>query len=189
MMSSKQIIFIVCIFSIIGVIGIYLFTGKTAPGPTSSIDNNGRQAAAPASSHEVVHLYFADKDSGFLVAEKRSLALQTDLNEFGKAVCDALIAGPQTNLLRTLPVKTACRAFYVTPDRTAFVDFSSSIRDDHPGGIKSELISVYSIVNTLTLNSPEIDAVKILVQGREAPTLAGHIALQSPFKANMLLIR
>jgi len=41
----------------------------------------------------------------------------------------------------------------------------------------------------LILNIPEIDAVKILIDGRDAMTLAGHIDLRFPFKANMLLVR
>jgi len=34
-----------------------------------------------------------------------------------------------------------------------------------------------------------VQRVQILIDGNEAPTLAGHIDLQLPFKANMLLIR
>jgi hypothetical protein len=36
---------------------------------------------------------------------------------------------------------------------------------------------------------PEVEAVKILINGDESATLAGHIDLQVPVKANMLLIR
>ncbi len=45
------------------------------------------------------------------------------------------------------------------------------------------------MVNSLVLNVPEIERVQILIAGNEAPTLAGHIDLQLPVKANMLLIR
>ena len=52
-----------------------------------------------------------------------------------------------------------------------------------------ELLTIYSIVNSLILNVPNIKAVKILINGNEAKTLAGHIDLQTAIKANMLLIR
>jgi hypothetical protein len=50
-------------------------------------------------------------------------------------------------------------------------------------------MTIFSIVNSLILNIPEVDAVKILIEGRESMTLAGHIDLRSSFKANLLLIR
>jgi hypothetical protein len=45
------------------------------------------------------------------------------------------------------------------------------------------------VVNTLILNIPQIDRVKILVDGNETSTLAGHIDLQYPAKAYMLIVR
>jgi hypothetical protein len=66
---------------------------------------------------------------------------------------------------------------------------SKEIKEKHPGGSRSELMTIYTIVNSLILNIPEIDAVKILIEGCESMTLAGHIDTRFPFKANMLLIR
>mgnify|MGYP003565306139 CR=1 FL=1 len=109
--------------------------------------------------------------------------------EFGKIIINALIDGPQEGLMRTIPSGTILRALYVTQDGTAYVDISDAIKDAHPGGIKSELFTIYSIVNTIILNIPGIDAVKILIEGRESMTLAGHIDLRFPFKAVMLFIR
>ena len=45
------------------------------------------------------------------------------------------------------------------------------------------------MVNSLVLNVPQIDRVQLLIDGNQAPTLAGHIDLQIPVKADMLLIR
>ena len=51
------------------------------------------------------------------------------------------------------------------------------------------MMTIWSIVNTLVLNVPEIEAVKILIGGGEAETLAGHIDLSRPLRANMPLVR
>ena len=59
----------------------------------------------------------------------------------------------------------------------AYVDFSSTISANHPGGMVNEQATVYSIVNSLTYNLPEIRQVKILVGGAEKETLAGHCLL------------
>jgi spore germination protein GerM len=153
------------------------------------IEEKNRITDTEHSKKSIVHLYFSDKDNSFLKAETRDLFHSDKLEEFGKNIVEALIEGPRTGLMRTIPAGTTLKAFYITRDGTAYVDLSETIRDAHPGGVKSELLTIYSIVNSLTLNIPEIDAVKILVSGKEAITLAGHIDGRFPFKANMLLIR
>jgi spore germination protein GerM len=137
----------------------------------------------------IVHLYFSDRENSFLIAENRHILNQDDPIALGTQIMHALLMGPQKALARTIPEKTKLKAFYLVPDNIAFVDLSVEIMDDHPGGAKSELLTIYSIVNSLILNIPEIEAVKLLIDGRETSTLAGHIDLRSPFKANMMLIR
>jgi hypothetical protein len=153
------------------------------------VERNTRIIETKQSKNPVVHLYFSDKENSFLKAETRDLFHSDNPVEFGKNIVEALIEGPRTGLMRTIPADTTLKAFYISRDGTAYVDMSDTIRDAHPGGVKSELFSIYSMVNSLTLNIPEIDAVKILISGKEAMTLDGHIDVRFPFKANMLLIR
>lgn len=140
-------------------------------------------------ANPVVHLYFADRNNSFLKAEGRDMMHSNDPTGTGKAIVEALIEGPRTGLMRTIPEGTTLKAFYITRNGTAYVDLSETLKDSHPGGVKSELFTIFSIVNSLILNIPEIDTVKILIGGREMMTLDGHIDLRFPFKANMLLIR
>jgi len=42
------------------------------------------------------------------------------------------------------------------------------------------LLTIYTIVNALTVNVPTIRAVQILIEGREVDTLAGHVDLRRP---------
>jgi spore germination protein GerM len=137
----------------------------------------------------VVHLYFSDEENSFLTAEKRVFFNADRPAEFGKIIIEALIEGPRKGLVRTIPTGTKLRALYITQERIAFVDFSDTVKEGDPGGVKSELLTIFSIVNSLVLNMPQVDAVKILINGNESMTLAGHVDLRFPFKANMLLIR
>ncbi len=138
---------------------------------------------------EATHLYFSDQDERFLKAEQRGLPIYKTTLKNARAVIEALISGPKGNLSRTIPEETKLLAIYFAPDRTAYVDFDEAITEKHPGGSASELLTIYSVVNTLTLNFSEIDNVKILIRGRERKTLAGHVSIQQPFSANLLLIR
>lgn len=143
----------------------------------------------PISSQAVVHLYFGNQDNRQLKAEKRTLPSTEDLTEFGRSILTALIQGPQSDLTPTLPKGTELKAFFIAEDRTAYADFNTALSQNHPGGTQSELLTVYSIVNSLQLNINQIEAVKILIAGREPETLAGHVCLQSAHNANMLLIQ
>jgi len=136
-----------------------------------------------------VHLYFASRNSYFLMAEQRAVLHSDDPVGLADTIVNALINGPQKGLLQTIPADTRLKALYITPDGTCYVDLSEAVRNNHPGGSKSELLTIYSMVNSLVLNVPEIERVQILIEGNQAPTLAGHIDLQLPVKADMLLIR
>ena len=137
----------------------------------------------------VAHLYFKDPHSDFLNAENRILTWRKDPVERGTALVHALLDGPLKGLIPTLPKDTRLRALYITGDGIAYVDLSREISKGHPGGCHTEMLTIYSLVNTLILNVPEINAVKLLLEGDESFTLAGHLDIRYPLTANMLLVR
>jgi len=136
-----------------------------------------------------VHLYFVDVGKAFLVAEERVLPRLENPSAMGGLIINELIQGPAGEGIPTMPSQTTLNAFYVTPDGVAYVDLSGGIRELHPGGSETELFTLFSIVNTLTLNIPEIRMAKLLIDGEESATLAGHIDIRHPYKANMLMVR
>jgi spore germination protein GerM len=184
-------------YSAIGVVAIcvaaagllaYRYGGLWLVDTTKTAETRPRRFL-PKAAKAKVHLYFSDEDQRFLMAEDRTVAQPDSVVERARSLVRALIEGPNGTLLRTVPAETRLLAIYVTQDRVAYVDFDRAISEKHPGGTFSELLTIFSIVNTLTLNIAEIRAVKILIQGREAKTLAGHIDIQSPFRPNMLMIK
>ena len=68
------------------------------------------------------------------------------------------------------------------------MDLDATVRIKHAGGSMQELLTVYSLVNTLLVNLPTASAVQILIDGREADTLAGHVDLRRPLRKNESLI-
>jgi spore germination protein GerM len=191
MMMAKHHIGYLAFASIVG-IGVLLLVMVMRSDDArvqSKFKKTVRPATAVQSQTTLVHLYFSDKDNQFLMAENRVLQISEDPEFLARSIIEALIKGPQQGLARTLPAATAVRTIFVTPEGICFVDLTSAITESHPGGIQAELLTIYSIVNSLVLNVPKIKAVKILINGNEAKTLAGHIDLQTAIKANMLLIR
>lgn len=174
------------------VLGCLIFFLVTACDEGQQPAYIGQEAAdtQPTQNGKVVlHLYFADQKGAYLTAEDMVVARPDGTKALAIAIVEALIDGPQKALTRTLPQGTALRAFHLVENGTAYVDLSKEIKENHPGGARSELMTIYSLVNSIVLNMPEVAAVKLLIDGQEEATLAGHIDLRYPFKANMLLIR
>jgi hypothetical protein len=55
--------------------------------------------------------------------------------------------------------------------------------DTHPSGLATEMLTVRSMVATLHANLPRIVAVRFLVEGQPAQTLAGHADLSHIYSA------
>ena len=77
---------------------------------------------------------------------------------------------------------------YVSDRNEAFVDLDATVRAKHPGGSMNELFTVYTIVNAITTNLPDVQSVQLLIDGREVDTLAGHVDLRRPLRKNEALI-
>jgi hypothetical protein len=69
------------------------------------------------------------------------------------------------------------------------VDLSAEVVRAHPGGSLNELLTVYAIVNAVAANLPAVRRVQILVDGKEADTIAGHVDLRRPLTRNDSLVR
>ena len=123
-----------------------------------------------------VNLYFSDSQAMYLVAEKRKISQAPSLAR--QAVVE-LIKGPESSdLYPTIPEGTQVNEVYIVDD-IVYIDLSEEIFKNHPGGSSGELMTVYSIVNTLT-EIPMIKGVQILVEGNEMKSLVGHIDISMP---------
>jgi len=123
-----------------------------------------------------VNLYFSDSQAMYLVPEKRKIP-QT--NSLAKQVVVELIKGPDSSdLYSTIPEGTRVNEVYIADD-IVYVDLSEEVFKNHPGGSSGELMTVYSIVNSLTEISP-IKGVQILVEGNERNSLVGHVDISMP---------
>ncbi|NPV54029.1 MAG: hypothetical protein HPY71_10955 [Firmicutes bacterium] len=112
-----------------------------------------------------------------------------DVRRKATYIIKELISGPagESVLSPTIPKGTSLRELWIAPDGVAHVDFSSELSKNHWGGSRSEELTVYSIVNSLT-ELPDIKKVQILIEGRKGSTVAGHIILDTPFERDEGLI-
>lgn len=144
---------------------------------------------SPPQEMKIVKLYFSESTGKRLVSEERKIIASPQIGQEAKLILKELIEGPKDSSLNpTLPSETQIRAVYVKDD-CFYVDLSSSLKEKHPGGSTGELLTIYSIVNTLLENFPSQSQVQILIQGNPAETLAGHIDIRNPLSKNFSVVK
>jgi sporulation and spore germination protein len=151
-------------------------------------------AAAAASAvasvpHIIATLYYANADGQSLAAIKREVPLADGVLAQGRQIIQSQLEAAPMPYVSVVPAGTTLRAFYVTDRGDAFVDFSPEISTAHPGGSTTELLTVYALVNAVTTNLSSVQRVQILIGGKEANTLAGHVDLRRPFERDTSLIK
>ena len=132
-----------------------------------------------------VNLYFSDSQAMYLIPEKRKIP---QIPSLARQAVNELIKGPEnSNFYPTIPEGTQVNEVYIADD-IVYIDLSEEIFENHPGGSSGELMTVYSIVNTLTEISP-IKGVQILVGGNEKNSLVGHIDISMPLRRDEYWIK
>lgn len=134
-------------------------------------------------------LYYASSDGQALVPVRREVPLAEGIVPQGREILAMQLQPAPAPYVSVIPEGTTLRAFYVTERGDAFVDISPDVSTKHPGGSFTELLTVYAIVNAVTANLPTIQRVQILIDGREADTLAGHVDLRRPLQQDVTLVR
>ncbi|TYO97138.1 sporulation and spore germination protein [Geothermobacter ehrlichii] len=135
-----------------------------------------------------VLVYFGSPEGDLLQSETRQIPDCEDERECLKETLEVLIAGSQTDLLSVLPAKTRILGVELKDDLVT-IDFSREFVDAHPGGSRSELLTVYAVVDTLSVNFPYVRQVRFKIEGHPADTIKGHVDLRMPVVADFRYTR
>jgi hypothetical protein len=116
-------------------------------------------------------LYFPDNNAEKLHLELREL-LVTNAGT-ARAAVEGLIEGPLSNLQPSIPDGTQLLDISIL-NGVCTVDFSQAFVDNHISGSSNDLMTVYSIVNTLT-EFNTIDKVQFLIEGKTGATFGNIV--------------
>jgi len=134
-------------------------------------------------------LYFADESSDYFIKEFRSISSVKNPEKMSEVLLNELIKGPEAKGVRTIPEQTRLLDIELLNDGLIIVDLSKEFTEHHPGGSSTEIMTVYSIVNTLTTNIKDVRMVRIIQEGSRLNTIAGHIDCNKTFYPDLKLIR
>src|SRR5690606_16153798 len=153
---------------------------RPAPGQTAT--SLPGDPASPDARRIHASLFYVAPSGDALIAVDREVPYAASPTAQARAIVSAQLAAAPEGHLSAVPPGAEVRALFLTSRNEAFVDISAALVANHPGGSLNEALTVYAIVNALTVNLPDIDAVQLLIEGREVDTLRGHIDLRAPLQ-------
>jgi spore germination protein GerM len=197
--TVRRIALVVAAAAVAGLFGWGLMTAlgrflrSTTPPETAGVETPAPPPPAPPGEEPVPRikatLFFVSEDGQRLSPVEREVPLAQGPVAQARALLEALFgAEPPSGLSSAIPAGTVLRGLFISQRNEAFVDLDPAVRAKHSGGSMQELLTVYCIVNTLAVNVPSVEDVQILIGGKEADTLAGHVDLRRPLRKNESLI-
>lgn len=155
--------------------------GRAAATPVASTDT--RPVAPPvAGPTEQVSLFVAYDDVGVLHAQLARIPLPAFRQQRAEELLRALLAiYLDKSSPHPLPRGSDIRSVYLVDPGLAVIDFNAAFADGHRSGVLEEELTIASLIQTLSANIPGILRVKILVEGKQRETLAGHADISEFF--------
>jgi hypothetical protein len=163
------------------VLGFYVLNEKRKAEDQQRRVADNRPVAPPvAGTPQRVVLVIAYDEEGVLRRRSATVVLPEDralrAREVLRALVNEYVKKPSPH---PLAEGSDIKDVYLFQGNLAVIDTTAAFADAHPSGIYVESLSIVSMVDTLAANVPGITRVKILVEGKERETLAGHADLMS----------
>ena len=160
-------------------LGIYAWHVRKTARATPVASTDTRPLAPPvAGPTERVTLYVADDEDGTLRPQSAQIPMPSGRQQRAEELLRALLSiYLDKSSPHVLGAGSDVRSVYLVDPGVAVVDLNSAFADTHRSGVLVEELTVTSLIHTISENTPGVLKVKILVDGKERDTLAGHADL------------
>lgn len=183
-MISRQLAISAAVLAIAALcMGLFVWHMRGRGTQTEYSSADARPVAPPAAGPtEPVTLYLADDATGSI----RPLEIRIALPEGRQQRAEELLRALMIQYLgkdptHSLGAGSEVRDVYLVDPGLVVIDLNEAFADSHHSGVLVEELTVLSLVKTLSANIPGILQVKILVNGAERETLAGHADLADSY--------
>lgn len=168
----------VLLIAVLG-LSIYALHVRRSAVSTPVASTDTRPLAPPvAGPTERVTLYVAHDDDGSLRAEAALIPLPSGRQQRAEELLRTLLSHYlDKSSPHPLGSGADIRSVFLVDPGVAVIDVNSAFADTHRSGVLVEELTVASLIHTVSANTPGILRVKILVDGKERDTLAGHADL------------
>lgn len=177
----SRALFITVIVLLIGVLalGVYAMHLKHQFEQTTQAVTEAKPVAAPVNgTSATIAIYVPDDSDGTLTREDITVLLPSDPAGRAREILRTLITECQKkDSNHPLPPDADIKEVFFPSPNLAVIDSNAAFAEGHPSGILVEELTLAAFARTLAINMPEVKQFKLLVDGKERETLAGHIDL------------
>lgn len=145
----------------------------------AEVRGNTQPVAPPAAGpSEQATLYVAYDDVGTLRPTVVRIPLPAGRQERAEELLQALVdLYLDKSSPHVLGAGSEIRGVYLVDPGLAVIDLNAAFANGHRSGVLVEELTLASLGGSLSANIPGISRIKILVDGKERETLAGHVDL------------
>src|SRR5271155_5161078 len=180
-------LFIAVAVLLLAVLGMSLYAWHMRGRAAAPVISSDTRPVVPpvAGPTERVTLFVAYDDIGILRPQSAQIPLPSVRQQRAEELLRALLAlYLDKSSPHPIPQGSDIRSVYLVDPGLAVIDLNAAFADGHRSGVLSEELTVASLIETLSANLPGILRVKILVEGKERQTLAGHADLSAIFEVS-----
>lgn len=127
-----------------------------------------------------LRIYYPLNDQ--LLMEERRQPRRTDQLSIAEAVVEEFLKGPVNSVMSAIPRDSSLLGIYKDTDKILYIDLSDEFRRNFQGDAYTEFLLLKGLYESLISNTPDIQNVKVLIEGKEIETLGGHLYLLYPLK-------
>jgi archaellum component FlaG (FlaF/FlaG flagellin family) len=185
--TRRIVLMLAALLLVAGAMGIYAWRlHKKVTADEERLAAQQQTVAPPANGPTAtLTLYVASDANATLYKKQISIPLPAERSEQARSILRALFSTYlQSGSPHPIGAGADVRDVYLLSDGSAVVDTNAAFADAHPSGVLAEELTITSIVATLNANDPKINRVKIIINGTERDTLAGHADLRRYYLAS-----
>ncbi len=177
-MKKPYSMVLLAVLFLVGVFGGYLVFMKVFPPEMPP--ENADESLIMQEDLFSLRVYYPVNDR--LWMEERRLPRRTAQLAIAEAAVEEFLKGPVGGVMSVIPRDSRLLGLYKDTNQILYVDLSDEFRRNFQGDAYAEFFLLKGLYKSLISNVPEIQDVKVLIEGKEIETLGGHLYLQYPLK-------
>ncbi len=179
MIPRQFLITVTLLFALTIAMSVYVWQLRRreirSPRPTEKMEHVAPPTSGPM---EQVTVYVAYDSPGELRARSISIPLAAGRQQRAEGLLRGLMnLYTAKDSTHPLAAGAEIRQVFLVDPGLAVIDVNSAFVEGQVSGVLAEELTIASLVQTLATNMPGLARVKILIDGKERETLAGHADL------------